>query len=90
SPTKYRRARLQKAQSLIPKLEKMRAELCASPLKDDDAENLRKGVSLPNRDGERLFAFLDVNGMDPTNNHAEQALRLPGIFRKNIFWEPIS
>jgi transposase len=33
-------------------------------------------------DGERLFVFLEVNGMQPTNNHAEQSLRLPVIFRK--------
>lgn len=74
-----------KARALIPKLEKMRDELCASALKDDDAENLRKRVSLPNRDGDRLFVFLEVNGMEPTNNHAEQALRLPVIFRKISF-----
>ena len=63
----------------------MRNKLYASPLKDDDAENLRKRVSLPNRDGKRLFVFLEVNGMEPTNNHAEQALRLPVIFRKISF-----
>lgn len=74
-----------KGRALIPKLEKMRDELCASPLKDDDAENLRKRVSLPSRDGKRLFVFLEVNGMEPTNNHAEQALRLPVIFRKISF-----
>ncbi|MCU0857240.1 MAG: transposase [Pontiellaceae bacterium] len=38
-----------------------------------------------NRDGERLFVFLEVNGMEPTNNHAEQALRHPVIFRKICF-----
>ena len=75
----------EKARALIPKLEKTRDELCASSLKDDDAENLRKRVSLPNRDGQRLFVFLEVNGMEPTNNHAEQALRLPVIFRKISF-----
>ena len=32
-----------------------------------------------------LFTFLKVNGMPPTNNHAEQALRLPVIFRKISF-----
>jgi len=74
-----------KARALIPTLEKRRDELCACPLKDDDAENLRKRVSLPNRDGDRLFVFLEVNGMEPTNNHAEQALRLPVIFRKISF-----
>lgn len=33
----------------------------------------------------RLFTFLDVNRMEPTNNHAEQSLRLPVIFRKICF-----
>jgi hypothetical protein len=32
-----------------------------------------------------LFSFLEVNGMPPTNNHAEQSLRLPVIFRKISF-----
>jgi hypothetical protein len=48
-------------------------------------ENLRKRISDPNRDGERLLAFLEVDGMEPTNNHAEQALRHPVIFRKICF-----
>ena len=47
--------------------------------------NLRKRISDPKRDGERLFVFLEVNGMEPTNNHAEQALRHPVIFRKICF-----
>ena len=32
-----------------------------------------------------MFTFLEVPGMHPTNNHAEQALRLPVIFRKICF-----
>ena len=32
-----------------------------------------------------MFTFLEVPGMQPTNNHAEQALRLPVIFRKICF-----
>ena len=52
------------------------------PLADPDAENLRARVTDPKRDGDRILTFLDVNGMEPTNNHAEQSLRLPVIFRK--------
>ncbi len=66
----------------IPRLKRIRDSLCANQLADDDAENLRKRVTDPKRDGDRLFVFLEVNGMQPTNNHAEQSLRLPVIFRK--------
>ena len=75
----------QKARDKIPELENTRNELCRNPLRDEEAENLRKRISDPNRDGERLFVFLEVNGMEPTNNHAEQALRHPVIFRKICF-----
>jgi len=63
----------------------MRDEICIRPLKDADAENLRKRIHDSSRDGERLFVFLEINGMEPTNNHAEQALRLPVVFRKTSF-----
>jgi len=66
----------------IPRLKRIRDSLCANQLADDDAENLRKRVTDPKRDGDRLFVFLEVKGMQPTNNHAEQSLRLPVIFRK--------
>lgn len=75
----------QKARDKIQELEKMRDEICRNPLGDEDAENLRKRITDPNRDGKRLFVFLEVNGMEPTNNHAEQALRHPVIFRKICF-----
>ena len=44
-----------------------------------------KRLTDPKRDAMNLFTFLEVNGMPPTNNHAEQALRLPVIFRKISF-----
>jgi hypothetical protein len=75
----------QKAREKIPALEKLRDEICRNPLRDEEAENLRKRISDPTRDGERLFVFLGINGMEPTNNHAEQALRHPVIFRKICF-----
>ncbi len=52
---------------------------------EEDAENLRQRLTDPKRDAPNLFTFLKVNGMPPTNNHAEQALRLPVIFRKICF-----
>ncbi len=66
----------------IPRLRRIRDRLCSTQLEDADAENLRNRVTDPKRDGNRLFTFLEVKGMPPTNNHAEQSLRLPVIFRK--------
>jgi len=76
----FRKARKHKG-SLQRKLN----AICAAALADADAENLRNRITDPKRDGNRLFTFLDVNGMEPTNNHAEQSLRLPVIFRKICF-----
>jgi hypothetical protein len=73
------------ARKHIPRLERVLLKLCSSELDDADAENLRKRITDPARDSERLFTFLNVNGMPPTNNHAEQSLRLPVIFRKITF-----
>jgi len=69
----------------IPRLQRVLASLCQHPLADEDAENLRKRITDPKRDAQNLFTFLEVNGMPPTNNHAEQSLRLPVIFRKISF-----
>ena len=63
----------------------VRGEICLLPLADADAENLRRRLTDPKRDAPNLFSFLDVAGMPPTNNHAEQSLRLPVIFRKITF-----
>ena len=73
------------ALSKRPSLEQELQHLCKSSLKDKEAENLRLRVSDPTRDGSRLFTFLEVNHMPPTNNLAEQALRLPVILRKITF-----
>lgn len=73
------------AKAYIPRLQRALDTICLLPLDDADAENLRQRITDPERDGERLFTFLQVNGMPPTNNHAEQSLRLPVIFRKISF-----
>ncbi len=73
------------ARSKRPGLEQELQRLCKSGLKDKEAENLRLRVSDPARDWPRLFTFLEVNHMSPTNNLAEQALRLPVILRKITF-----
>jgi len=74
-----------KAKARIPSLQRELKAICAQPIKDADSENLRQRVTDPKRDGLNLFTYLNVNGMPPTNNHAEQSLRLPVIFRKISF-----
>ena len=49
------------------------------------AENLRQRIMKPERDFHRLFTFLKEPGLGATNNHAEQTLRTPVIFRKLCF-----
>ena len=74
-----------RAKAHIQRLQRTLNSICSSPLKNADAENLRKRVTDPKRDALKLFTYLKVKGMSPTNNHAEQALRLPVIFRKISF-----
>ena len=73
------------AKAYIPRLERTLATICLHKLEDKDAENLRQRVTDPKRDASKLFTFLEVPGMPPTNNHAEQSLRKPVIFRKICF-----
>jgi transposase len=73
------------ARAHIPKLKRTLAEICMRSLVDAESENLRQRITDPKRDGLNLFTFLEVPGMSPTNNHAEQSLRLPVIFRKITF-----
>jgi transposase len=75
----------QAAQAHIPKLYKKLHALCAKPIPHTEAEKFRLRLLDPKRDYHRLFTFLHINRMPPTNNHAEQSLRLPVIFRKIVF-----
>jgi transposase len=74
-----------KAKARKPELQRRLDIICRSLLSYPNAENLRQRLIDPDRSANRLFTFLDVNGMEPTNNHAEQSLRLPVIFRKICF-----
>jgi transposase len=74
-----------KAKARKPELQRKLDAICRSRLNYPPAENLRQRLIDPERDANRLFTFLDVNGMEPTNNQAEQSLRLPVIFRKICF-----
>lgn len=73
------------AKAYAPRLMRTLSEICLLPLADADAENLRQRLTDPKRDAPHLFSFLEVAGLPPTNNHAEQSLRLPVIFRKITF-----
>jgi hypothetical protein len=73
------------AQAHIPKLYDQLRALCTNPIPHPEAESFRLRLLDPKRDYLRLFTFLDINRMPPTNNHAEQTLRQPVIFRKIIF-----
>jgi hypothetical protein len=79
------RVTFQAARHHLPRLQRVLDALCRHPLAEEDAENLRQRITDPKRDANRLFVFLTVHGMPPTNNHAEQSLRLPVIFRKITF-----
>jgi hypothetical protein len=74
-----------KAKARKPERQRILDAICHSRLNYPHAENLRQRLIDPDRDANRIFTFLDVNGMEPTNNHAEQSLRLPVIFRKICF-----
>jgi hypothetical protein len=74
---------LAKARSLVPRLEKRLLAFASHSLDYKDAETLRLRITVT--DFNRLFTFLTVPGVEPTNNHAEQALRGPVIMRKITF-----
>jgi hypothetical protein len=73
------------AKAHIPALYRSLHNICKNTRHHPDAENLRQRLLDPKRDYHRLFTFLHVNRMPPTNNYAEQILRHPVIFRKIIF-----
>lgn len=68
-----------------PALQRRLDAICRLQQNYPKAENLRQRLIDPARDANRIFTFLDINSMEPTNNHAEQSLRLPVIFRKISF-----
>lgn len=82
---KAHRVSFSSAKAHIPRLQRVLDAICQYQLADSEAENLRQRITNPKRDARNLFTFLRVNGMPPTNNHAEQSLRLPVIFRKISF-----
>jgi len=74
-----------RARAYIPHFYNLLDSTCSRSLSYEPAEKLRLRLIDPKREYDRLFTFLRVPGMEPTNNHAEQTLRLPVIFRKICF-----
>lgn len=73
------------AMQYIPRFESLLKTICLHPLAHEKTEKFRQRLLDPEREWHRMFTFLKNPDMDPTNNHAEQALRLPVIFRKICF-----
>ena len=73
------------AQAKIPALYDSLHQVCKTPCHHPEAENLRQRLLDPKREYHRIFTFLNINRMPPTNNYAEQVLRHPVIFRKLSF-----
>jgi hypothetical protein len=74
---------LRKAKAMIPSLRRQLRRFAGDPLEHAAAETLRQRVMVKDRD--KLFTFLKVKGVQPTNNHAERALRFLVIMRKICF-----
>lgn len=70
---------------LVPRFYSLIDIICSGPLLNETSEKFRLRILDPEREYNRLFTFLSVPGLDPTNNHAEQSLRSPVIFRKICF-----
>ena len=73
------------ARRYIPHFKNLLDTICLRPVAYENADQFRLRLLDPDREYDRMFTFLDVPGMEPTNNLAEQALRLPVIFRKICF-----
>ena len=73
------------AKSQIPHFKRRLHLICKKPIPEKESETLRQRLLDPKRDYHRLFTFLRINRMPPTNNYAEQSLRHPVILRKIIF-----
>lgn len=77
------RLSLKQTRSLVPRLENRLRAFAGQPLDYEAAETLRRRIIIA--DFNRLFTFLTVADVPPTNNQAEQSLRTPVIMRKITF-----
>jgi transposase len=72
-----------KARAMIPSLQRQLRRFAGQELEDKAAETLRLRVMV--KDWDKLFTFLRAKRVEPTNNHAERALRFLVIMRKICF-----
>ena len=75
---------LKKAKAMIPSLQRRLKRMCGTtPPEHPAAETLRERVMV--KDWGKLFTFLRVKGVEPTNNHSERSVRFLVIMRKICF-----
>jgi hypothetical protein len=74
---------LRKAKAMIPSLRRQLQRFAGKPLDHPAAETLRQRVI--QKDKDKLFTFLRVKGVEPTNNHSERSVRFLVIMRKICF-----
>jgi len=72
-----------RARAMIPSLERQLKRFASQSLDYAPAETLRDRIM--NKDHDKLFTFLRVPGVEPTNNHAERSVRPMVIMRKICF-----
>jgi transposase len=72
-----------KARAVIPSLQRELQKCAGKPVDYPAAETLRDRIM--NKDYDKLFTFLRIKGVEPTNNHSEQSIRRMVIMRKISF-----
>jgi transposase len=72
-----------KARAMIPSLERQLRTFAGKPVDYPAAETLRDRIM--RKDHDKLFTFLRIKGVEPTNNHSEQSVRFMVIMRKICF-----
>jgi transposase len=74
---------MSRAKAMIPALKKRLKRFGGEALEHEATETLRKRVMV--KDWDKLFTFLRVKGVEPTNNISERSLRFLVIMRKICF-----
>lgn len=74
---------LRKARTMVPSLRRQLKKFADHKLDYPAAQTLRRRVM--EKDWKKLFTFLRVKGVEPTNNHSERSLRFLVIMRKVCF-----
>jgi transposase len=72
-----------RARAMVPSLQRQLRRIGARKLEHEAAETLR--LRIMEKDWDKLFTFLRVKGVEPTNNLAERGLRFLVIMRKICF-----